>query len=39
MTLKPCPEMEYQIKNVFIGKSCRKIAAKASLRPLYNFGK
>ena len=39
MALKPCPQMEYQIKNVFIEKSCRKCAAKASPRPLYNFGK
>ena len=31
--------MEYQIKNIFIEKSCRKYAAKASPRPLYNFGK
>ena len=30
--------MEYQIKNIFIGKSCRKCAPKASPRPLYNFG-
>ena len=29
--------MEYQIKNVFIEKSCKKYAAKAG--PLYNFGK
>ena len=30
--------MEYQIKNLFIEKSRRKCAAKASPRPLYNFG-
>ena len=29
--------MEYQIKNIFIEKSCKKYAAKASPRPLYNF--
>ena len=38
-SLKPCPQMEYQIKNIFIKKSCRKCTAKASPRPLYNFGK
>ena len=27
------------IKNIFIEKSCRKCAAKASPRPRYNFGK
>ena len=26
-------------EDVFIEKSCRKYAAKASPRPLYNFGK
>ena len=26
-------------KEHFYGKSCRKYAAKASPRPLYNFGK
>ena len=31
--------MEYQIKNFFKDKSCRKCAAKASPRPLYNSGK
>ena len=31
--------MEYQINKVFIEKSCRKYAVKASVRPLYNFGK
>ena len=39
MTLKLCPYMEYQTKNIFMGKSCRKYAAKASPRPLHNFGK
>ena len=34
-----CPSMEYQIKNIFMEKSCRKYATKASPRPLYNFGK
>ena len=31
--------MEYKIKNIFIEKSCQKRAAKATPRPLYNFGK
>ena len=31
--------MEYQIKNIFMEKSCRKCAAKDSPRPLDNFGK
>ena len=31
--------MEYQIKNIFIEKSSGKCAAKASPRPVYNFGK
>ena len=31
--------MEYQINNIFIEKSCRKWAAKASHRPPHNFGK
>ena len=39
MTLKLCPQMKYQIKNIFMEKSCRKCIAKASPRPLYNFGK
>ena len=29
----------YQIKNIFMEKSCWKYAAKTSPRPLYNFGK
>ena len=39
MTLKLCSLIKYQIKNIFIEKSCRKCAAKADPRPLYNFGK
>ena len=39
MTLKLCPQIEYQIKDIFIEKSCRDYAAKASPRPLYKFGK
>ena len=39
MALKLCPQMEYQIKNIFIKKSCGKCAPKASTRPVYNFGK
>ena len=39
MTLKLCPQIEYQIKNIFLEKSCRKWAEIASPRPLYNFGK
>ena len=31
--------MEYQIKNIFMEKSCRKYTAKASPITLYNFGK
>ena len=31
--------MEYQLKNIFIEKLFKKYAAKASPRPLYNFGK
>ena len=31
--------MEYQIKNNFVEKSYRICAAKASPRPLDNFGK
>ena len=31
--------MEYKINNIFIEKSCRKCATKASPRPRYNFGK
>ena len=30
MTLKPYPQMEYQIKNIFIEKSCKKCAAKVN---------
>ena len=39
MTLKLCPYMECQIKNIFVEKSCKKCAAKVSTRPLYNFSK
>ena len=39
MTLKLCLLVEYHIKNIFMEKSCRKCAPKASPRPLYNFGK
>ena len=39
MTLNLCPEMKYQMKDIFIEKTCRKCAAKASPRPLYKFGK
>ena len=38
MTLKLSPYIEYQVKDIFIEKSCRKRAAKAGPRPLYNFG-
>ena len=31
--------MEYQIKNVFMEKSCSKYAPKASPRAPYNLGK
>ena len=31
--------MEYEIMNIFIEKSCRKYAEKASPRPIYKFGK
>ena len=39
MTLTVCLWMGHQIKNIFMEKSCRKYAEKASPRPLYNFGK
>ena len=39
MAFKRCPQMEYQIMDIFIEKSCGKYAAKANPRPLYNFGK
>ena len=39
MTLKLCPLIEYYIRNIFINKSCRKCAPKASTIPLFNFGK
>ena len=39
MTLKLCPLIEYQIRNIFIGKSYRKCALEAIPRPLFNFGK
>ena len=39
MTLKLCSSVEYQRKNILIENSCRKCAAKASPRHLYNFGK
>ena len=35
MTLKLCPLIEYSIRNIFIGKSCRKYASEAGLRPLF----
>ena len=38
MALQPCQLMEYQINNIFMDKSCRKCAAKAGPRPLFNFG-
>ena len=39
MALKLRPMIVYQIRNTFMEKSCRKCAPKASLRPLFNFGK
>ena len=39
MTLKLCPLIEYQIRNVFIEKSCRECAPKTSPRLLFYFGK
>ena len=33
MTLKVCPLIECQLWNIFIEKSCRKYAPKASPRP------
>ena len=39
MTMKPCQQMEYQIKIIFKEKSWGKCAAKASHRAPYNFGK
>ena len=37
MTLKLCQLIEYYLRNIFIEKSCRKCAAKASPRSLFNF--
>ena len=34
MALKLCTLIEYQIRNIFMEKLCRKCAPKASLRPL-----
>ena len=39
MMLKLCPLIEYYIRNIFMEKSCRKYAPKASPRPLFYFGK
>ena len=39
MTLKPCPQMEYQIKKHFYRKTMQKMCSKSYPRPLYNFGK
>ena len=39
MTLKFYPSIEYQIRNIFMNKSFRKSAPKASPRPLFYFGK
>ena len=39
MTLKLYQLIEYQIKNTFIEKSCRKCALKATPRLLFNFDK
>ena len=39
MLLKLCLLIQYQIRNTFIGKSCRKYALEASPRPLLKFGK
>ena len=37
MTLKLCPLIEYQIKNIFMEKSCRKYTTKASPKTLFYF--
>ena len=39
MALKLCPLIECSIRNIFIGKSCRKCAAETGLIPPFNFGK
>ena len=38
MALKLCPLIEYHIKNIFMEKSCRKCAPKASSRAFFKFG-
>ena len=35
MRLKLCPLIEYYIRNIFMEKSCRKCAPKASPRTLF----
>ena len=37
MRLKLCQLTEYQVRTIFMDKSCRK-CTKASPRPLFNFG-
>ena len=39
MMLKLCPLIEYYIRNIFMEKSCRKYAPKASPRSFFYFGK
>ena len=39
MALKLYPLIEYEIRNIFMEKSCRKCALEASPRPLFYFGK
>ena len=40
MTLKLCPEMEYQLKNIFLWKNhAENMQQKTGSTPLYNFGK
>ena len=38
MRLKLCQLTEYQVRKIFMDKSCKKCAPKASPRPLFNFG-
>ena len=39
MTLNFFQLIEYYVRKIFMGKSCRNYSPKASPRPLLNFGK
>ena len=39
LDIELCQLIKYSVRNIFMEKSCKKRAQKASLRPILNFHK